>query len=1144
MSVDGTLLIDDLRSLVARQAAVLVAGAGVAAAASGGRPVATWRGLLEDGIERCRELSLVNEGWVKAQRSNLELDDLECWLAVAEQVTGKLGGRTGGEFKQWLRSSVGALELHPQGRGVIDALVRLGIPVATTNYDSLIEDASGFHAATWRDGSRALRILRREERGVVHLHGHWEESASVVLGVRSYEDVLADKAAQAMLQGLTAYSSFVLVGFGAGLEDPNFRALRAWMAATWPGVEHRHYRLVHADERDAVVRAHRPGERIVPIVYGDSHAELEEFLRSLVAPNGDGHSRRVSSVAARGSDRRTRVRFNLPLSLGEFVGREAELDALAAKLNVESDALIIQPITGLGGAGKTQLAARFAHRSAERYDVVAWIRAEDGAINDLSLLAGKLGEPLEGLSPEKRAERALDWLTHCDELWLLIIDNLESHEALENCCPRYGNGRVIVTSRDRRLVQFGTQLELQPFDEDLAVEFLVRRTRRDGERADARRVARALGNLPLALSHAGAFCAAGVSFNDYLELLDKLPAAEILHSSPADTVASTWRVSIERAEEMAPLSAKILAMAAYLAPDRIPRSLFTILLAAAEDASSRRRLATAVQALDRFSLAHVDDTTISVHRLLQRTVREQALSDGDPSGVLNALDALDRAFPTDDFGHSRWLACEQLLPHVLALTQLFEDHARVARVTKLVDGQRGVWGDTIGLLNRAAYYLLKAETSQRAAGPVHVALRLSRRLLDVRHSEALRARSNLGFLHWRAGESEEAISVEEAVAEDCLEVFGPEHERTLHAQICLAESYQSAGRTDQALALEIPLLPACEAALGDGHPYTLDAISLLAVSREAAGQHDTAIRLGERVVAARERVLGASHADTLASRANLIKAYAVSGVPDKAVELASVTVTVCEQELGLLHPKTLVARHNGAIALHAAGEYAEAVRRGTAVLEDLQRMLGPAHPETRSCVVNMCIWEVQCDMAQTAGGLDLRVASLADAPALASIKRDVEDATYADLGTPEEHARGLTEFCSPEYLRVLIADQQTTVLLAEFAGEPVALCSVTRDAEAPPKLHAVYSRVRGRQVGLHLVSTAAKLIIAEHHDKIQCEIFEGNRSARRYFEALGFREVDKRPSDTYESQQLIRFEAASISVDAVARELLQRSVER
>ena len=49
--------------------------------------------------------------------------------------------------------------------------------------------------------------------------------------------------------------------------------------------------------------------------------------------------------------------------------------------------MITQSISGLGGVGKTQLAARYVHDHAQEYDVVAWISAEDGGVSDLAALA-------------------------------------------------------------------------------------------------------------------------------------------------------------------------------------------------------------------------------------------------------------------------------------------------------------------------------------------------------------------------------------------------------------------------------------------------------------------------------------------------------------------------------------------------------------------------------------------------------------------------------------------------------------------------------------------------------------------------------------------------------------------------------------
>ena len=131
-----------------------------------------------------------------------------------------------------------------------------------------------------------------------------------------------------------------------------------------------------------------------------------------------------------------------------------------------------------------------------------------------------------------------------------------------------------------------------------------------GEDHGAVRLARALGCLPLALSHAGAYCATGTSFDEYLELLDALPVAELFDEHPevsyAQTVSSTWQVSIQAAEQEASLAPQVLTMAAYLAPDAIPRALFEVLLDDATAAVERKHLLDAFNALHQLSLAEVD----------------------------------------------------------------------------------------------------------------------------------------------------------------------------------------------------------------------------------------------------------------------------------------------------------------------------------------------------------------------------------------------------------------------------------------------------------------------------------------------------------------------------------------------------------
>ena len=61
----GGLLVEDLRGGLAEGRVIVLVGAGLSAGATGGAPVASWTGLLEDGVARCEELALrpLPAGW-------------------------------------------------------------------------------------------------------------------------------------------------------------------------------------------------------------------------------------------------------------------------------------------------------------------------------------------------------------------------------------------------------------------------------------------------------------------------------------------------------------------------------------------------------------------------------------------------------------------------------------------------------------------------------------------------------------------------------------------------------------------------------------------------------------------------------------------------------------------------------------------------------------------------------------------------------------------------------------------------------------------------------------------------------------------------------------------------------------------------
>jgi tetratricopeptide (TPR) repeat protein len=631
---------------------------------------------------------------------------------------------------------------------------------------------------------------------------------------------------------------------------------------------------------------------------------LREHLTRYILRQGPSSQARVRSGGGR------RVWFNLPAVAASFTGREDELGELDEALEADDrGGMITQAIVGLGGVGKSQLAARYAHRCADRYDIVAWIHAEEGGIADLAALAAKLGRTTGEASPSELAQRALDWLCVCEEHWLLVLDNVTSPTQLEGLLPRGGNGRVLMTSRDRALGQFAGVLTVDVFDEAAATRYLTDRAGRPDDEAAARQVARALGCLPLALSHAAAYCRSGTSFTEYLGMLEQLPAREVFDRHPeqsyAWTVASTWRNSITAATKDAPLASTVLDMAAYLGPDAIAKTLFGVLVHAFV-ARDRKRLADAFNALARYSLATVDDATVSVHRLLQKVVRDSLQERGEQTAARRALDAVEDAFPGDPDTPTSWPRCEQLLPHALTLAD-----------TLLPDGDSGP--RLIGLLNRASDYLYFSHGGRRAVTMDQRIAIDAERILGLEHPNTLEARNNLAVSYTDAGRTFEAIAILEPLLADRERILGPEHPRALSTRNSLAGAYRIAGRTPEAIAIYEPLLADRERIIGPEHPSTLRTRHHLATAYQAAGRISKAIADYEALLADQERILGPEHPDTLYTRHHLATAYQAAGRIPKAIAIYEPLLADQERILGPEHPDTLSTRDDLASAHQAAG---------------------------------------------------------------------------------------------------------------------------------------------------------------------------------------------------------------------------------
>jgi tetratricopeptide (TPR) repeat protein len=409
---------DELRSLIERKQVLAIVGAGVSIGATGGEPklhdwpLASWPGLLFHGVEFCEANATMPlpAGWGDTVRGQIGWKNLDGLLLAAEAISRVLDAPNGGDFRRWLRAALESLPIvHTE---VIEAIAALGIPIATTNYDGLIEAVAGLPAVTWRQDNEVERVLQGRKRAVLHLHGHWEDSASVVLGIRSYGAILDSPHAQAMQRASRAFKTLLFIGVGEGLNDPNFGALRDWARTAFAGSETLHYRLALDGEVAALQAQHPPAERILVLGFGPDHGKLADFLRGLApVPPLKPASPPPSPPGA-----------SLPAKPNCF-GRDKEIKDLVRTLREKVPPPT--PVIGGPGMGKTTVTVAALHDPgvAQRYGARRFfVRCDPARTRDevVALIANAVGVPL---GPD-REPRLLAELASGPAV--LVLDNLET----------------------------------------------------------------------------------------------------------------------------------------------------------------------------------------------------------------------------------------------------------------------------------------------------------------------------------------------------------------------------------------------------------------------------------------------------------------------------------------------------------------------------------------------------------------------------------------------------------------------------------------------------------------------------------------------------------------------------------------------
>lgn len=742
----------------------------------------------------------------------------------------------------------------------------------------------------------------------------------------------------------------------------------------------------------------RPASNVlyaIPIVAALRHLDLTAEVTVVPAPSP------TAPAPAQIGDAPTAVSLAVPVGLLPRVvhGRTALLRRLRAAGRRPAGRFVV--LAGMGGVGKSTVAAEYGRRTRRPGRPVWWLPATDrsllvaGAVR----IARELGADrhdiaLIGRGDGAAADRFWSLLDTAAGGWLLVLDNLDDVAQQEVEHGRRGGspgldhtvdgrgwlrgsrrGLVLVTSRDASVRAWGRSalvVRVGPLREVDAVRALLDLAPGGGGENEAGELARRLGCLPLALRVAGTYLGSGLArwptFEAYQAALadatSRLPAT-LAASAGADRTTSpihTWDISLDSLHRRGLTGARgLLAVLAVFAPATpIPLELLSpvglrpVLGQPSEDAGSGDDPAATVEVtlhgLTRLGLLDVVPTHEDGRRPGQALAVHPVVSDG----VRAALTTRPGVDADTAVAHTVGVAVELLASYCARLDPeenghwpLFEavvPHLRGPLQVPVVLGAAQVEalataaGQAVNAMNWGGRTHL-AETFARAmTGQFPETHRDSAAILTLRYHLAWAIAIRGG---WREAEDiyRDLLDVRQArTGTDSLETAA------VRQNLAWCMSYQGRWAEAEVIYREVHRLR--DRVLGPAAPLTL--ASLHRLGEAAAAQHrwEAAAEIYGRVLETRNRVLGSEHAATLVTSHEQAWVLTKLGRSGEAGELLDRTWAARRATLGDLHPNTMATRHRYGDVAAEQGRWSEAERIYREVLTSRRRVLGDGHRNT------------------------------------------------------------------------------------------------------------------------------------------------------------------------------------------------------
>lgn len=389
----------------------------------------------------------------------------------------------------------------------------------------------------------------------------------------------------------------------------------------------------------------------------------------------------------------------------DYVAREDVIKRLDTafshdKADQQHTSLVV--MYGIGGVGKTSVAAEYLEQRKSRYDTTLWVRADDA--DKVRDTFARIAVEMQLLDISQTRDRivtqraVLDWLenpvkSHNPDVqlksghakWLMVFDNVEDDQLLDEFFPQKGGGSLIVTTRDPDIgvyAQSGRiykEVPLKPFRLADAVSFLSSLVPSSGgpdHTAVREKVAERLDCMPLALRQMGNYAQRRrMSLNSFLDLYNEEADHKPLHATWDKRQSSSYEHNLSTVfafEKLSGSSRKLLNVLALIDPDHIKEDLLVAndLRSDPSYPASTFEYVEARTELWRCSLLSRDEEADELN--MHRTVQDNARATMSPAEYALALETacelLLVKWPVKErlwhYAVDHWQECQALCLHV------------------------------------------------------------------------------------------------------------------------------------------------------------------------------------------------------------------------------------------------------------------------------------------------------------------------------------------------------------------------------------------------------------------------------------------------------------------------------------------------